>query len=123
MSSWITGKIRARVASFMTDTCTIEREVDAYDKYGSPVREWETSASGVACRVIRAGDQSRGAMGDNALRETMTETYRLIVPVGTVLGVDYRVTINGKTYQIVNLIDAWTDAMDVQAIMVRRADG
>lgn len=117
------GRIRARVEYFLSDTCTIEREVAAYDKYGSPTRAWKTIASGVKCRVISAGEASRGEMESSGVRETMTERYRLICPVGTELGVDYRVTVSGKTYHVVSLIDAWTDAMDTQAIIERRNDG
>lgn len=123
MNSWVSGRIRARVEYFLSDTCIIERETSAYDKFGSPARDWETVASGVKCRVIGAGEATRAEMGNSGARETLTERYRLICPVGTELGVDYRVTVNGKRYHVVSLVDGWTNAMDVQAIIVRRNDG
>lgn len=112
--------LRKATASFLTETCTIEALVNGRDAFGNKVQnQWETVASGVACRVITAGTNRQAAMQDVGTQEAMVETYRLVVPAGTALDIDQRVTVNDVTYQIVSVLVARTDETDRQAVMTR----
>lgn len=110
-------RIQARVESMLNETCTIEREVLSTDEYGARVHTWASVASGVACRVIRAGTSNQGAGQVIAEQETMIDRYRLIVPAGTVLDVDYRVTVGARVYGVVNIADDLSDETHVSAIV------
>lgn len=118
--------MKARIAQTLTDTCTIERETSAVGAMGEPLHMVSAVYSDVACRVIRVGARNDSATADVGSRETIVEEYRLIVPVGTVLGVDDRVTVSdGTAYVITNVEDRLTDGVFVGVVMVRErgADG
>lgn len=112
-------RIKARVALFLGDTCKIEAEVDAVGEMGEPTHTWAVVAAEVACRVIDARQSGLSAMMNVGEQEAMVDTYRLIVPVGTALDVDQRVTVGGDVYQIVALVDGRSDAAEAQAVMTR----
>ena len=112
-------RMKARVALFLDDTCTIEAEVDAVDEMGAPAHTWEVVEADVECRVIDARQSGISATMEVGAQEAMVDTYRLIVPVGTALAVDQRVTVNSDVYQIVALVDGRSDAVDAQAVITR----
>lgn len=105
---------------WLTQSCTIEAEVLGVDIYGAPVHQWAVVASGVKCRVIKMG---RGDTREVGSQEALVEKYRLICPAGTALGIDQRVTVGGAVYQVVSVQSALTDAVDVQAEIVRVKNG
>lgn len=113
------ARIAARVALFMGDSCTIEAEVDAAGAMGEMTDTWAVVAADVACRVIDARETGVSAMANVGAQEAMVDTYRLIVPVGTALAVDQRVTVGSDVYQIVALVDGRSDATDAQAVITR----
>jgi hypothetical protein len=109
-------KIKTRLETFLTDLCTISRYANSHDGTGAPTGASELVASNVACRVIE-GKSNIEDVGD---QQTLTEWYRLIVPVGTDLGPDYIITLaDGTVYQVIDLITQRTDAMDIQALIKR----
>ena len=100
----------------MTDSCTISRDTNASDETGAPDGSTEIVASGVSCRVI----EGKGDIEDIGDQESLTEWYRLIVPVGTSLEVNYLITLADETvYRVLEVITQRTDAMDAQAVIKR----
>lgn len=118
----IAAQLKRQLESLLLDqTCTITHQTETVDEYGARTQVWVTIASDVPCRVIRA--QNRRFLGQDevAMQEVMVESYRLITPVGTPLDVDYRITLpSGSMYEVVQVLDANTNALDAQAEMVRR---
>lgn len=126
VSQRVINVLKRATAQFLTETCTIEKLANARDRFGNKVpNQWESVASGVACRVITPGGVgiSRTASMDVGSQEALVETYRLIVPAGTELDVDYRVTVDSIQYHVVNVLTARTDETDRQAILTRVRDG
>lgn len=119
VSTQILAQIKARVALFLGDTCTIEAEVDAVGEMGEPTHGWAVVEADVACRVIDARKSGVSATMEVGAQEAMVDTYRLIVPVGTALAVDQRVTVNSDVYQIVAAGDGRSDAVEAQAVITR----
>lgn len=120
VSQRVINILKVATARFLTETCDIEKLANARDKYGNKVpNQWETVSSDVACRIITAGTRNQSSSMDVGSQEALVETYRLIVPAGTALDVDYRVTCNGIVYQVVNVLTSRTDETDRQAILTR----
>ena len=132
LPSSLRGYIRAAAESLMTDTCTLSRQKDAAGDYGEIVSAYEVMATGVACRLITIGNRFSGAAGQPGQRaggqaemvpmgrETLTDTYRLVLPAGTTIDVDYRATMSsGDVYEVVDLVTERTDEADVLAIVTR----
>jgi len=114
------GLIGRALNKFLTETCQIEGETLARGQFGERTHGFDVVGADVPCRVIRAGaSPSQTTSGEIGSQETIVERYRLIVPAGTVLNVDQRVTVGGAVYQIVDVVTAWADAVDAQAVMVR----
>lgn len=111
------NRIRKTVNKYLPETCDIESSVDgATGSMGQKLQSWETVATGVSCRVIRAGNRTSGDTAIQGGRETIEDTVRIILPVGTVVDVDYRIVIGNRSYQIVGIQDDLTDAVDVSVI-------
>lgn len=104
---------------FLTETCTIEQEGDTTGEFGEPTHDWRIVAASVACRLI-TNPQRGSADGTAAGAETLLHEYRLIVPVGTTLEADMRVTVGGLTYNVVRIETALTDRPFRSAILYRR---
>lgn len=120
VSNALKAQIQAALTGLLTDTCTIYAEQLGADEYGAPTGSWVVVASGVACRVIMLNRLKEAADAQGG-QETIADTYRLIVPAGTALDTGQRVklTSDGQTYEIVDLVTLRTDAPDAQAIITR----
>ncbi len=114
-----TAQIRAISSRWLTDRALIERETVTIGALGDAIREWETVASDVPCRVIIARRSDLSASGIAADREMLTHSCRIVFPAGTSVGVDMRVTVDGEAYHIVRVEDALTDDIFTQVIGVR----
>ena len=120
VSSVTLAFIRRRVAEFLTDSCRIEQRSGTVGELGTPVAGWRVVDADVPCRVIK-GQSEIGRGGEQV---SIVDEYTLITPVGTSLAVDYRVVMaDGTIYQIVEVIDGRTDAVDAQAKMRQTRDG
>lgn len=118
--SSILSTIRARLETYLNDTCTIESAASAIDAYGTPTQTWSTVAADTPCRVIRDNAQA-GAAQQIASREALRHQYRLIVIVDVALGVNYRVTTSdGSIYDIVEVEANLTDSFYKSATIARR---
>jgi len=109
-------KIRERELTFFTDSCTIKRLANSSDETGARTGVTEIVAENVPCRII-AGKSDVEDIGDQL---SLTEWFRLIVPVGTELGAEYTVTLaSGVVFQVIDIITQRTDATDAQAMIKR----
>lgn len=110
-------RIQKTVNEFLSETCDIESSVDgATGSMGQKLQSWELVSTGVSCRVIRAGTRTSGDAGIQGGRETIEDTVRIILPVGTVVDVDYRIIVGSRSYQVVGIQDDLSDAVDVSVI-------
>lgn len=121
ISSRTLAKVRANVNEMLTETCSLQRETGTVGTMGEPLHTWETVQSGIACRVIQAGQmQSTSATAVAGSAEAMVERYRLITPVGTPFKTDDRVVMSdGRVFDIVDVEDGLTDDAFAGAVMVR----
>jgi hypothetical protein len=116
----ILGRIKTTVRRFLTETCTIEAQGAGTGDYGQQVAEWYVVAEDVPCRIIRRAGNATGEEADEvAGRETIVDSYRLIVPAGTALEVGQRVTVGEDVYDVVDLMTALTGEADRQAVITR----
>jgi len=107
----------------MTDTCTIQERNEAVGEAGERLEIFSNVATGVKCRVITIGNRFMEQAQPVGSRETIVDSYRLIVPHDQTLEVDYRVILSsGDTYDVVDLITQRTQATDNQAVIVRMSD-
>jgi head-tail adaptor len=119
LPSNILKQLRKTTNRWLTQTATIERQTEDRGPFGEQIHDFETVASGVACRVITAGSSFRGDMESSGNQELMLDRYRIIFPAGTAVDVDYRVTIGSRVYNVVGLTDARQDETDVHVIATR----
>lgn len=122
LSSQLLAKLRREAENLMKDTCKIEAESISVGSFGQPKPVWLLVANDLKCRVIMSRQGTRPTADQVGSQEQLVDEYRLIVPYGTALGVNQRVTVNGDDgalYQIVGLIDRRTDATDSQAVIIR----
>src|SRR5690242_7804430 len=122
ISSQLTAYIRRIAGTFLTDTCLIERESETTGEYGEPVHAWEVTATGVTCRLIKAGQFNTPGGETPGAQETLQDLYRLVVAQTVTLDVDYRVTVNDAVYQVVRLESELTDE-GFHAALVSRQRG
>lgn len=107
--------------TFLNETCTLYARVDSAYETGAQGTAFVAVASGVKCRVINSFG-ARGDSGEVAQRETLRDTFRIILPVGTVIGNDYRVQVGAVLYEVTGVVDDRSDAADVQ-VRVERVRG
>lgn len=108
------GYMRAMADRFLTDTCAIERLSDAVDAAGAPVNTWEPVTSGVKCRLITPGWQ-RGNVRMVGEQPHLGQEYRVVLPAGTAVGVQHRVTLDGNDsrWLVVGVVAGLTDEVTV----------
>lgn len=121
ISSRTLAKVRKNVNEMLTERCTLERETGTVGTMGEPLHTWETVQTGIACRVIQAGQtQSGSTTAVVGSAEAMVERYRLITPVGTPFTLNDRVVMSdGRVFEIVDVDDGLTDEAFAGAVMVR----
>lgn len=115
--------IRSMALRWMTDTCTIERQADSVGSLGQVLDSWQIVSTGTACRLITSKGATQPSTTVMADRLTLEDTYRISLPMGTVLNADYRITIGTSVFRVASVLDGRTDSADVQAVLVRMRDG
>jgi len=113
------ARVQQVAMRFLSEVCVIEDEVIATDQYGTAAHTWRLSASGVACRIITETRMSGSDTTEIGSQVAMIERLRMVVPIGTALGVNQRVTVGGAVYRIVAVLDGHTDAVFASAVIVR----
>lgn len=120
VSPQVVAMYRREVANFLTQRAQLQRETTARGEYGEPLHVWEIVAQSVPCRLIRLGRRNESGIEEAGGAETMRSEYRLIVPSGTPLTADMRVTVDGLTYGVVRIETQLTDEAFHAAIVNRR---
>lgn len=117
-------QIKSATRKFHSQTCLIEEQsASTVGELGEQLHSvWNVVQDNVPCRIITIGRQSGSAGQMVGEQESLVDSYRLSVPAGTPLGVDMRVTIDGLTYHVVNILTARTDENERQAIIKRIVD-
>lgn len=113
----VLAKLRKQAATTLTDTCTIKRKTTTMGEFLSPQAGYQQIATGVQCRVIGVGTLTNSTVGLTASQESLMESYRLVVPVGTDLQADDMVIINDLAYSVVRLLDNLSDQFFAQALI------
>ena len=119
LSRQMLSTLRAVTERFMTDRCLIEREANSRGTFGQIAHVWEVVGEDVPCRLITSKGATLPATDVYVDRVTMEDTYTISLPVNTVLAADYRITIATTTWRVATVLDARTDAADVQAVLLR----
>lgn len=120
VSAAVLAMIRAKAATYLTDTCTVESATNTIDDYGAPVQTWSTVASGAACRIVLAGNRYATEVREAGAAETLRQQYKLSIGRNVPLAADHRVTCGGVVYDVVQVETALTDEVWHSAILVRR---
>ena len=85
---------RARAERLMPDTATITTVTGGTDAGGAPTETTATVTS--VAQLVKASGRE---LSDDALRER--GSYRLYLPIGTVISGTSRVTVNGRSFRVV----------------------
>lgn len=119
------GRIQKRLATALTETCTIKRETDARGTMNERTHTLETVAPLVPCRVISVGAQATGETRDVGAQEALIDEYRLIVPVGTDFAVNdvVEMTEGEEVYQVTKVVERHSQSTHAEALLVRQRDG
>lgn len=110
--------VRQRVRAYLNETCLIERELDTVGDMGEPTHVWGL-VDNAPCRIIGVGRRGQSVAEAVGGQEALVDAYRLILPAGTDLATDYRVTVGERVYQVVAVDDDLTDEAFVSAIITR----
>jgi len=112
-------RMRLIVAATLTGRALIERETASTGQFGEATHAWQVVGVDVPCRIITVGNQATSQTVLSGGREVLTEQYTLVVGFDVTLAVDYRVTVNGVRYLVVQLVDDLTDKVMQTAVVVR----
>lgn len=110
----LTDQMRASFAAqasrFLTETCTVAREVVTVGEYGESARSWVVLATDVACRLISPKFSQRLLIQTADGREDARVEYGLILGMtATALQVKDRVTVNGRALRVTQVPAQMTD--------------
>ena len=119
LSPQMRAMIRQVAERMMSSTCLIEKEQDSRGSLGQSMHTWQIVASAVRCRLITSKGATLTAVEPFADRITMEDTYTISLPVGTEIGVDYRITVGSVVFRVANVKDNRTDSADAQAVLTR----
>jgi head-tail adaptor len=111
------ARMRAQLNARLPGTAVIQQAIRTPDGAGGWSETWTAVTGGtVACRLdpIGVGTVRETSI---ALRETLVVRYRLTVPYDAPLAADFRVVINGKTYEIVQLDDQHSQRVSRRAVV------
>lgn len=118
MNNRILAMIQNETAKWLTVSCVIQKRAQLKSPQGAAREVFENTAT-VVCRIITETQGARGNAEAIAGKETITDSYRIILPAGTEIGDDYRIVSGEYTYQVIGILDKRTDGNEVQ-IRARR---
>lgn len=116
LPSSILSQLRRTANQWLKESCTIERQTEDRGAFGEQIHDFETVATDVPCRVINGGQSNTADSQMFGNQEVMLDQYRIVMPAGTVVDVDYRVTVGGRVYNVTAVTDDRTDATDTQVL-------
>lgn len=114
------NRVRSNATRMMQDTCTVLAEVEAQDSFGASIKNMQTIADNVPCRLSTLTAQNLTASGLVGSQESMKDTYQLIIKQGTALAINQKVVINNLTYSVIALITELTNDVFESAVVTRQ---
>lgn len=120
VSAQTLAMIRRAGESWLNDTCMIQRESLSVGLMGEPTHAWEIVAVAAPCRVIFASRQNSGDDSIRAGAEQLEELYRIALLRTQDVGMDYRITVGGKSYDVIRIEAAQTDKAFTMAVVSTR---
>lgn len=109
--------MRSTAAVYLSDTCTIKREVETQDDQGGTVLTYSDFATGVACRMdepITSGpEQAINMEVATAVKSIMHFLYSQDVTVKD------RIVYSGITYEVQEALDAATWLITRRLVVTR----
>ena len=121
MDNRIRAMLQRETNKWLTETCTLLKRQHATGPEGAPVEEYQAVAT-LPCRIITETQGARGVSEAVAARETITDSYRVVLPAGTLIDDKHRIERGGFTYEVVGILDKRTDGNEVQ-VRARRMRG
>lgn len=110
--------MRSSLNDLLPDTCVILSPTNTSDGQGGWSTTWGTVSANVKCRI----DPGRKEMYERVTGAALKpfSWWQLTLPWNTSIGVDYRVVVNGNTYNVVNHDDnkSWMGTLRVALMKV-----
>lgn len=119
VTNLLLGMVRQMAQPYLTDRCTVRREVSATGEYGEQVRRWDEVMSDVPCRVVMSPFDRNQKVDEVAGQESAPEPYLVIVPFdAVVVQAKDQIEVNGRVLRVVQVQRELTDAafQRVQAV-------
>ena len=115
------ARLQGTVNEYLSETCTLTRIDFVQGRLGMTESE-VIVASGVACRVIDDSQRQGQGYQNVGLHEAQVDAYRVILPSGTTIDSEYRITVGLRVYEVVALLDDRSNELFV-GCRVRRIRG
>lgn len=110
--------MRSTLEDLLPDTCVILSPTNASDGQGGYTVTWGTASANVKCRI----DPGRKEMYERVTGAKLTpySWWQLTLPYDTTIATNYRVVVNGATYNVVNPDDnkSWMGTLRVALMKV-----
>jgi hypothetical protein len=119
VTPFLLGMVQQMSQPYLTDRCTIRREVSATGEFGEQVRRWDVVLTDVPCRVIKTGFDRNQKVDEVAGRESAPELYSVILPFDAVtVQTKDQIEVSGLLLRVVQVQRELTDAsfQRVQAV-------
>lgn len=119
---WLQNTLRVTTEKYFSETCDIDVEITSVGQFGTSAKPaWTRVQSGVRCQRItvgKVGSSTRAeTVGD---QESIEDLLRVVLPAGTpISNSNYRLTIGGRYYYVVRIVDDRANETDVQVIVSR----
>jgi len=109
------------VTGTLSDSADLQREMFTRGGMGERLHTFETVASGIACRVILAGNQKSEQLSQDGAQDNVVERYRVILAYSQTVEAGDRLVIDGATYEVQQITEALSQDGFVSVIAARYA--
>jgi Phage head-tail joining protein len=109
--------MRRIMAQFLKDTCALKRLEDTKDELGGSAALYITVNATLKCRMLPLSDKNNNFVAGQG--EQARTYFRLIMPYDTDVQDGDQVEFSGDTYEVQQIEDAQTDAVDKRARLMR----
>lgn len=112
----ILARERRMLAELLMDQCQISVQSTVVGTMRTQSKMYNPVQSTV-CRMLPIQRTTSDVVVGGG-QESLEQQYKVILPHGTTIDLNYRIAVNGVNYNVVRIDDARTDALDVQVIVV-----
>ena len=116
------ARIRRQMAYFLSDRCSILQRGVGSGHMGEEIGNWIPVRTDVPCRLLRSLLNTRNAREAVGGSMELIERFRLVLPHDVRIHQGNGVRIGDQVYEVVNIEDRLTDAMQVM-VFITRAPG